>query len=65
LEEIETLKEQIEGSGKGKSDNKALKDEISRMKKELIQAEMALDAEISSRQEMEKELEALKATIEH
>ncbi len=64
LEEIEALKAEAQGAGKGNADAKALRDEVKRMKKELAQAEMALDAEISSRQEMEEALKALKATME-
>jgi CRP-like cAMP-binding protein/rhodanese-related sulfurtransferase len=63
-EELQALrKSQKPGARPGQA-NRELEEEADRLRKELAQAEMALDAEISSRQEMEDELEKLKAAME-
>ncbi|MBF0256142.1 MAG: cyclic nucleotide-binding domain-containing protein [Gammaproteobacteria bacterium] len=64
-QEVIELRKAMKAGAKPGGGNRALEEAVDRLRKELAQAELALDAEISSRQELEEELEQLKAAIEH
>lgn len=63
-EEVEKLRKS-QKSGQGPANARAVNQELDRLRKELAQTELALDAEVSARQEIEEELEKLKASMEH
>lgn len=71
LEEKLQLEEEVEklrkgqAAGKGPASAREVNQELDRLRKELAQTELALDAEVSARQEIEEELEKLKASMEH
>ncbi len=63
-EEVNELRKAVKAGAKPGSSNRELEEEADRLRKELAQAEMALDAEVNARLEMEEEFEQLKSTME-
>lgn len=63
-EEVQLLRSAQKASGGGQQGDRALREEADRLRKELAQTEMALDAEVSARLEIEEELHKLKASME-
>lgn len=63
-EEVEKLRKSHKApAGGGPSSSREINQELDRLRKELAQTELALDAEVSARLEIEEELEKLKASI--
>lgn len=62
-EEVEKLRKSQKPQAGGPSTSREINQELDRLRKELAQAELALDAEVSARLEIEDELEKLKASI--
>ncbi|QFY88180.1 cyclic nucleotide-binding domain-containing protein [Magnetovirga frankeli] len=61
-QEVDELRKALKQGTKPAAGNRELEEEADRLRKELAQAELALDAEVSARLELEEELSQLKNT---
>jgi CRP-like cAMP-binding protein/rhodanese-related sulfurtransferase len=61
-QEVDELHKALKAGAKPAASNRELEEQVDRLRKELAQAELALDAEVNARLELEEELDRLKKT---